>query len=97
MKLKEYYEKEYLPLHKNTTNRRLHVLGQLFTLAFIGFCLGSGYLWLLLVAPLVVYPFAWSGHFLFEKNRPAAWTNPLYAKASDWLMFKDMFLGKLEK
>jgi hypothetical protein len=43
----------------------------------------------------VVYPFAWSGHFFFEKNTPAAFSRPLWAKACDWVMLKDVVTGKI--
>ena len=52
---------------------------------------------MILFTPLVVYPFAWSGHYFFEKNKPAAFKNPLWAKACDWIMFKDWILGKVER
>ena len=95
MTFKEYYE-YYLTLHKNTTCRRLHVLGQLATLATIFFVLYTK-MWLLLLAvPFVVYPFAWAGHFFFEKNKPAAFSRPLWAKACDWVMLKDVLLGRIE-
>ena len=95
MTFKEYYE-HYLTLHKNKTCRRLHILGQLATLATIFFVLYTK-MWLLLLAvPFVVYPFAWAGHFFFEKNKPAAFSRPLWAKACDWVMLKDVLLGKIE-
>jgi|TARA_R110000824_G_scaffold177610_11_gene357112 hypothetical protein len=50
---------------------------------------------LVLLAPFVVYPFAWIGHSYFEKNKPAAWNNPLWAKASDWFMLRDIICGKI--
>ena len=50
---------------------------------------------LFLAVPFIIYPFAWSGHYFFENNKPAAFTNPLYAKISDWIMFKDIITGKL--
>jgi len=54
-------------------------------------------MWLLLIlTPFIVYPFAWSGHYFFEKNKPAAFKNPLWAKACDWVMLKDMILGKVK-
>jgi hypothetical protein len=49
-----------------------------------------------IVLPFVVYPFAWSGHFFIEKNKPAAFKNPLWAKASDWVMLKDIIIGKIK-
>ena len=91
----EYYE-YYLTLHQNKTCRRLHVLGQLATAATLFYALYSQTWFLLLVVPFVVYPFAWSGHFFFEKNKPAAWSRPLWAKACDWVMLRDILIGKLE-
>jgi hypothetical protein len=95
MTFKEYY-KLYLSLHRDKRNRRMHVLGQIVTIVYVVFvCYKS--LWLmLLLSPFVVYPFAWSGHYFFEKNKPAAFSNPLWAKACDWIMLKDILTGKLE-
>lgn len=95
MTFREYYQ-YYLTLHQNKWTRRLHALGQLTTIVFIILVI-SYQLWpLLLMTPFVVYPFAWSGHFFFEKNKPAAFSRPLWAKACDWVMLKDMIIGKLE-
>lgn len=95
MTFKEYY-KYYLTLHQNRWCRRLHAAGQVATLSFVFFVIYTAYWPLLLLTPFVVYPFAWSGHYFFEKNKPAAWTNPLWAKACDWIMLKDMILGKIK-
>ncbi len=94
MTFKEYY-KHYLTLHQNKWCRLLHVLGQLATIAYVVFCFLNSYWLMLLAAPFVVYPFAWSGHFFFEKNKPAAWSRPLWAKACDWVMLKDIILRKI--
>ena len=96
MTFREYY-KQYLSLHQNNTCRRLHVLGQIMTLAFLFTVIYNGGWWLLLLplTPFIVYPFAWTGHFYFEKNKPAAFKNPLWAKASDWLMLFDILRGKI--
>jgi hypothetical protein len=96
MEFKEYY-KYYLTLHQNKWNRRLHALGQIATLSFIALSTQEQQWFLLLWAPFIIYPFAWSGHFFFEKNKPAAWSNPLWAKACDWLMLRDMITGKVER
>ncbi len=95
MTFKEYYG-YYLTLHQNKTNRCLHVLGQFATIAYITIAIVYGFWWLLLGAPFVVYPFAWSGHYFFEKNEPAAFTNPVWAKVCDWIMLKDILTGKLK-
>jgi hypothetical protein len=90
----EYYE-YYLTLHKNKWCRRLHVLGQFATIAFITLCFYYQAYLLLILTPFVVYPFAWSGHYFFEKNKPAAFSNPLWAKACDWVMLKDIIIGRI--
>jgi hypothetical protein len=51
---------------------------------------------MLVFAPFVVYPFAWTGHFFFEKNKPAAFSDPIKAKICDFLMFKDVLTGKIK-
>lgn len=93
----ETYYQHYLSLHTNRTCRRLHVLGQLTTLAFLAFIIYmGGWHWLLLpILPFVVYPFAWSGHFFFEHNKPAAFKNPWLAKLSDWRMLWDIIRGRI--
>jgi len=91
----EYY-KYYLILHQNKTCRRLHVVGQCVTILTL---LGALFLksWLLLfLTPLMIYPFSWAGHLYFEKNKPAAWSHPLWAKACDWLMLRDIIMGKIK-
>ncbi len=95
MGINEYY-KHYLSLHQNINCRRLHFVGQLITLLYIIYALYNGNLILLLAAPFVIYPFAWSGHYFFEKNEPAAYKDPIKAKISDWIMFKDIILGKIK-
>ena len=45
--------------------------------------------------PVAGYGFAWVGHFVFEKNRPATFQYPLYSLLGDWVMFKDMLTGKI--
>ena len=94
MTFSQYYQ-HYLSLHQNKWCRRLHVLGQLTTIVFTIFVLSNWYWYLIPLIPFVVYPFAWSGHYFFEKNEPAAFKNPLWAKASDWVMLKDILIGRI--
>ena len=102
MNLQEYY-KFYLTLHQNVWCRRMHVLGQLCTLSYILLCLNIN-LWMLIGAPFIVYPFAWAGHFFFEKNAPLAWEGKndyglttIKAKICDLFMFRDWILGRIER
>jgi len=95
MKINEYY-KNYLALHQNTSCRRFHVVGNIVSFIFVVYCVISQKWLFVLAAPFLVYPFAWLGHFLFEKNTPAAWSNPIKAKVCDWLMLKDIVTGKIK-
>lgn len=86
----------YLGEHSNQTCRRLHFAGSTGVLA-IAIAVIAQWLppiWLLML-PLCGYGFAWVGHFFFEKNKPATFTHPFYSFAGDWLMYKDMLIGKI--
>lgn len=85
----------YLQEHENPVCRRLHFIGSLVVLAILGFAVFSGsYIWLWAM-PVAGYGFAWVGHFFFEKNRPATFHHPVYSLIGDWVMFKDMLIGKV--
>ena len=92
MTFDEYY-KHYLTLHQNKMNRYLHAIGQFATIFYIVFIVFKGWWVFLLASPFIIYPFAWSGHFFYEKNKPAAFSNPFWAKACDWVMLKEMLTG----
>ncbi|HDS0919277.1 TPA: DUF962 domain-containing protein [Pseudomonas putida] len=85
----------YLGEHSNLTCRRLHFVGTSLVIALLAYTIGSGKWLLLLAVPLFGYGFAWVGHFFFEKNRPATFTYPLYSLAGDFVMFRDILLGKI--
>lgn len=95
MTFKQYYE-YYLTLHQNKWNRRLHAIGQIATLIALTLIFYTSSWVFLLTVPFIVYPFAWSGHYFFEKNKPAAFSNPVWAKACDWVMLKDMIVGRIK-
>ena len=86
----------YLSEHQNPTCRRLHFLGTSLVLALMILALLLKRWWLLLGVPVAGYGLAWTGHFFFEKNRPATFTHPLFSLSGDWVMFKDILLGKIK-
>tara|TARA_R110000772_G_scaffold114841_2_gene219571 strand:+ start:2355 stop:2642 length:288 start_codon:yes stop_codon:yes gene_type:complete len=90
----EYYH-NYLKLHRNPKCRLLHFVGLWLTILYVGIIATTGAWFGLLLAPFIIYPFAWTGHYVFEKNKPAAFNNPIKAKIADWIMFKDILLGRL--
>ncbi len=56
----------------------------------------TGDLVLLFLLPVIGYGFAWAGHFQFEKNKPATFIYPVYSLLGDWIMFKDILIGKIK-
>ncbi len=86
----------YLAEHVNPTCRRLHIAGSLCVLAILAIALASGRPLWLLAMPVAGYGFAWIGHFVFEKNKPASFKHPLYSFMGDWVMFYQIMSGKLK-
>jgi hypothetical protein len=86
----------YLSEHSDSNCRRLHFVGSLLVLIVLGYILATQKWALLLLLPVIGYGFAWIGHFVFEKNRPATFTYPLFSFMGDWMMFKDMLMGKVK-
>ena len=85
----------YLSEHSNRTCRRLHFVGTSVALLCALGALGSLDPRWLLAGLVAGYLFAWIGHFFFEKNRPATFTHPLYSFVGDWVMWKDMLIGRI--
>lgn len=91
--LKEFYP-YYLTEHLNETCRVLHFIGTSLVLTDLIWALSTGNYWALWLIPIIGYGFAWVGHFFFEKNKPATFQYPFYSLASDFIMFKDLLIGK---
>lgn len=85
----------YLSEHANQTCRRLHFVGTSLGLACLVTALVTLNAWWLLVGVLVGYAFAWVGHFVFEKNRPATFTYPLWSFMGDWVMWSEILRGRI--
>lgn len=85
----------YVQEHLNPTCRRLHFVGTFLTFVFLFLALSlQSWIWLWGM-PLVGYGFAWAGHFLFEKNRPATFTYPTWSLIADYKMFFLTLAGRM--
>lgn len=73
----------YLSEHANRTSRRLHFVGTSLALALLIVAVTTGVWWLVAVALVQGYAFAWVGHFFFEHNRPATFKYPLFSLMGD--------------
>lgn len=86
----------YLEEHSDRMCRRLHFVGTSLVLATVLWSVIARNPWLLLLVPLFGYGFAWIGHFVFERNRPATFQHPFYSLAGDFVMFRDMLTGRIK-
>jgi hypothetical protein len=86
----------YLGEHSNRTCRRLHFVGSSLALACLAMLVVTGKPQYFLYGLLCGYGFAWLGHFGFEKNKPASFKRPLYSFMGDWVMYKDIWTGKIK-
>lgn len=85
----------YVSQHLNPVNRRLHVYG-----TTLGIVLGiAALIWrapsVAVLAVVAAYAFAWSGHFFYEKNRPATFTFPLLSLRADFRMYRLTLRGEM--
>ena len=86
----------YLTEHNNQINRRLHFIGTLLVILTIIIVIITQSWAYLILTPVFGYGFAWIGHFKVERNRPATFDNPFYSLASDFVMFKDILMGRIK-
>ena len=86
----------YLSEHGNRTCRRLHFVGSTLALLCLATALVRGAPVFLLYGLLCGYGFAWVGHFVFEKNKPASFKRPLYSFMGDWVMYRDIWTGRIK-
>ncbi|MDE2306387.1 MAG: DUF962 domain-containing protein [Gammaproteobacteria bacterium] len=85
----------YLAEHANRNCRRMHFAGSLLVLLALAAAVATADARWLLAMPVLGYGFAWVGHFVFEKNRPATFRHPWYSLLGDWVMFRDVLLGRV--
>ena len=91
---REFYP-YYLSEHRNGACRVCHFAGSTLVVTMLGYTLLTSTWWLAALLPLGGYGPAWVGHFFFEKNRPATFTYPKWSLWADWVMMKDILIGRI--
>lgn len=86
----------YLSEHANRVSRRLHFAGSSIALALLVAALITQAWWLLAVAIVQGYAFAWVGHFFFEHNKPATFKYPGFSFLGDWRLWWEIITGKIK-
>jgi len=92
---KEFYP-FYLSEHSKSLTKLLHAIGSILVLGIIVFTLYTKNWKILFLTPIVGYGFAWVSHFFIEKNKPATFKFPIYSFIGDWVMLKDIIIGRIK-
>lgn len=80
----------YLREHTHPVCRRLHFVGTTIAAALLLVALVTRHWWLMAIALVAGYGFAWVGHFFFEHNRPATFKYPVLSFMGDWRLWWDI-------
>ena len=90
----EFY-RFYLTEHRSIMSRRLHATGSSVGIYFFTKAIRQRKPKYFVYGLVSGYACAWVGHFVFEKNKPASFKQPLYSFISDWKMLSDILRGNL--
>jgi hypothetical protein len=85
----------YLQEHAHAGTRAMHYVGTGIFVGLLAALPFTGRWWIVPAALLAGYGFAWLGHFVFEKNKPASFKRPLYSFLGDWAMYRDIWAGRI--
>lgn len=85
----------YLQEHAAPSTRIVHYIGTALVIAIAMTAIVTQNWLLLLAMPFAGYSFAWLGHAVFERNRPATFTHPWWSLISDFRMFFLWLTGRL--
>jgi len=84
----------YLSEHSNRVSRRLHFTGTTIAVGLVIAAAVTRVWWLLAVALVQGYAFAWIGHFFYEHNKPATFKHPRYSFMGDWRLWWEILTRK---
>jgi len=94
--LSEFYP-YYLTEHSDTTCRVLHYIGTSLFIGVVVWAIIDPVWWKFLLMPVLGYGFAWVGHFVFEKNKPATFQYPIWSFCSDFIMIFHFLTGQIDR
>lgn len=93
MTFHDFYYDEYVVRHENRACRVLHLVGIPISFAVLAVAFWWENWWLLLLAPVPIYFFAWLGH-LAARNRPTFFAHPIWSLFGYWKMIGGMVFAR---
>ncbi len=85
----------YLREHSKHSTRIYHYVGTSIVVGLAAAAVAKRKPWLLAALPVAGYGFAWAGHALAERNRPATFTYPSWSLRADFKMWALGLTGQL--
>lgn len=85
----------YVRQHATLSNRLMHAAGTTLGVTTAVVAFATGHPWYAFLWIPVAYGFAWTGHFVMEKNTPATFGHPWWSFISDFRMLYLMATGGL--
>jgi hypothetical protein len=85
----------YLQEHARPATRALHYAGTSIVVLLLAALPFAGKWWIAPALPLAGYGFAWIGHGLIERNRPATFRHPLWSLRADFRMWFRFLTGRM--
>jgi hypothetical protein len=85
----------YLREHAKPSTRAYHYVGTSLVVGIAAAAVATRKWRLLAAMPVAGYGFAWAGHALSERNRPATFTYPSWSLGADFKMWSMWLSGRL--
>src|SRR5215468_4834086 len=89
--------RHYLRDHAQAGTRVLHFLGTGLGVAALILCIVTLNPMIAILGMVTGYGFAWSGHFLIERNRPSMFAHPVWSFQCDVRMLRLWLAGRLDE
>lgn len=86
----------YVSQHTDPLNRKLHFWGTNNLFFWLALAILRRSPWLAVFAVASSYGYAWFGHFIIQKNRPATLDYPLLSALGDLRMYAKIWQGTMD-
>ncbi len=92
----EEFWPRYLRAHSDAKTRTMHLAGTAMGIGCAALFLGTKRPGWAIAALVSAYGAAWTGHALFERNKPETFNHPLWSLRGDLRMFRLALEGELD-